>query len=63
MIDGHLCAILEPTTDIHAYWEPNPVLTKALGKFGVVSGFVTDKKVQLGRRLWSLRKETLPSTH
>lgn len=41
----HLCAILEPTTDLDADWEPNPVLTEALGKSGVSMYLWEDKKV------------------
>lgn len=47
MIVGHLCAILEPTTDTHAYWEANPVLTQALDKSEVSVGLWQTEKYSL----------------
>lgn len=38
-------AILEPTTDLDVDWEPNPVLTEALGKSGLSMYLWQDKKV------------------
>lgn len=35
MVVQHLSGILEPTTDFGVDWEPNPMLTQALGKSGL----------------------------